>query len=70
MSVTSDYVAIPIYEEDITRTSIAEDFQHGLKEQDEKQLRLLNYKYAIGCVFILIILGLSLLVLCRVILKL
>jgi len=68
MSVSSDYVAIPIQEEDITRTSISEEFQHGM--HDEKQLRLNNYKYAIGCVFILIILGLSMLVLCRVILKL
>ena len=68
MSISSDYIAIPINEEDITRTSIAEEFQHGI--HDEKQMRVMNYKYAIGCVFILIILGLSMLVLCRVILKL
>ena len=70
MSVTSDYVAIPIHEEDITRTSIAEEFQHGLNEHEEKQIRYTNYKYAAGCTFTLIILGLSMLILCRVILKL
>jgi hypothetical protein len=70
MSDTSDYVAIPIDDEDITRQSIAEEFHHGLNENDEKQVRYTNFQYTVGCAFLLIILGLSMLVLCRVILKL
>ena len=70
MSVTSDYVAIPIHEEDITRTSIAEEFQHGLNEHEEKQIRYTNYKYAAGCAVLLIGITLCMLLLCRVVLKL
>lgn len=70
MSDTSDYVAIPIDDEDITRQSIAEEFQHGLKEQAENQVQQINYQYAAGCTILIIGLVLCMFILCRVFLKL
>lgn len=70
MSDTSDYVAIPIDDEDITRQSIAEEFQHGLNTQDKNQVQQLNYQYAAGCTILIIGLVLCMFILCRVFLKL
>ena len=70
MDTDSEYVAIPIDNDDLIRKSIAEDFQYGLNELEEKNQRCINYKYTIGCLVLITIIGVVIFVFCHVILKL
>lgn len=70
--MSDEYITIPT--EDIfaesTRASIADDFQKGVKEQDEQRERCDNYKYA-GCCSVLVVgVIVAVIILCRVFLKL